>query len=85
LKDARAAAAEQRAAIRREGDDAAGAMQKFNRLKIAHADDAVVAEWRQQVEAVYPKIRGRMVPEKVFDEVKRLRDEYRSQRSQASK
>ena len=36
-----------------------------------------VAEWRQLSEAIWPKLRGTMVPADLFDEVKRLRDEYR--------
>jgi hypothetical protein len=36
-----------------------------------------VAEWRQLSEAIWPKLRGTMVPADLFDEVKRLRDEFR--------
>ena len=54
-------------------------MQKVNRLNVIHADAAVMAEWRREVENVYPRIRGKIVPADLFDEVKRLRDEYRGQ------
>jgi len=51
-------------------------MQQFG-LNVVHADNKVVAEWRQLAEAIWPKLRGTMVPNDLFDEVKRLRDEYR--------
>ena len=63
--------------IRRMGDDAVATMQKRN-LTIVHADAAVVAEWRRQAEGVYPRLRGQMVPAELFDEVRRLRDEFRA-------
>jgi TRAP-type C4-dicarboxylate transport system substrate-binding protein len=66
-----------RGGIRKMGDDAIVAMQK-RKLNVVHADAATVAEWRKQAEGVYPKIRGRMVPADLFDEVRRLRDEYRA-------
>ena len=79
LRDARAASLEQREAIRKQGEDAVSTMQKVNRLNVIHADAAVMAEWRREVENVYPRIRGKIVPADLFDEVKRLRDEYRGQ------
>jgi TRAP-type transport system periplasmic protein len=51
-------------------------MQQFG-LNVVHADPKVVGEWRQLAEAIWPKLRGSMVPADLFDEVKRLRDEYR--------
>jgi len=45
---------------------------------VVHADAAVVADWRKQAESVYPKLRGDMVAADLFDEVVRLRDEYRA-------
>jgi hypothetical protein len=54
-------------------------MQKVNKLNVIRVDAAVTAEWRKDVESVYPKIRGKIVPDDLFDEVKRLRDEYRGQ------
>jgi TRAP-type transport system periplasmic protein len=80
LADARAASLEQREAIRKQGEDAVSTMQKVNKLNIIHADAAVTAEWRKEVENVYSRIRGKIVPADLFDEVKRLRDEYRAQR-----
>jgi TRAP-type C4-dicarboxylate transport system substrate-binding protein len=51
-------------------------MQQFG-LNVVHADSKVVAEWRQIAEGIWPKLRGTMVPPDLFDQVKRLRDEYR--------
>ena len=77
LQDARAASLEFRDAIRKQGEDAVTTMQKVNKLNVIYA--AVTAEWRKEVENVYPKIRGKIVGAELFDEVKRLRDEYRAQ------
>jgi TRAP-type C4-dicarboxylate transport system substrate-binding protein len=53
--------------------------KKVNRLEITTLDPAALAEWRKQAEAVYPKMKGKMVPADLFEEVQRLRDEYRVQ------
>jgi TRAP-type C4-dicarboxylate transport system substrate-binding protein len=49
------------------------------KLTITTLDAAAMADWRKQTEAVYPKMKGKMVPADLFDEVQRLRDEYRAQ------
>ena len=77
LKAARDAGQSLRGGIRRMGDEAVVAMQK-RKLTVVHADPAVVADWRKQAESVYPKLRGDMVAADLFDEVVRLRDEYRA-------
>ena len=64
------------AAIKTMTEGQAGKRQ--TRLTVDHADDAVLADWRKQAEAVYPKIRGKIVPADLFDEVNRLHDEYRA-------
>lgn len=76
LKAARDAGQSLRGGIRRMGEEAIVAMQK-RKLNIVHADAQVVADWRREAEAVYPKLRGKMVPADLFDEVFRLRQEYR--------
>jgi TRAP-type C4-dicarboxylate transport system substrate-binding protein len=53
--------------------------KRSNTLTITTLDPAALAEWRQQTEAIYPKMKGKMVPADLFDEVQRLRDEYRTQ------
>lgn len=66
-----------RGGIRKMGDEAIAAMQK-RKLTVVPVAPAVLAEWRREAEAIYPTIRGRWVPADIFDEVKRLRDEYRA-------
>ena len=66
-----------RGEIRKMGDDAVTEMKKRG-LRITTPDAATLAEWRREVEEAYPKLRGRLVPAELFDEAKRLRDEYRS-------
>ena len=53
--------------------------KRANTLTVTTLDPAALAEWRQQTEAIYPKMKGKMVPADLFDEVQRLRDEYRVQ------
>ena len=66
-----------RGGIRKMGDEAIVTMQK-RRLQVIHVDAAALAEWRREAEGVYPKLRGGQVPAELFDEVRKLRDEYRS-------
>jgi TRAP-type C4-dicarboxylate transport system substrate-binding protein len=77
LQAARDAGEALRGGIRKMGDEAITAMQK-RKLTVVPVSPSVIADWRREVEAVYPKIRGRWVPADIFDEVKRLRDEYRA-------
>jgi TRAP-type C4-dicarboxylate transport system substrate-binding protein len=51
-------------------------MRQFG-LNVVHADDKTVAEWRALVEGIYPKLRGPYIPADLFDQVVKLRDEYR--------
>ena len=62
---------------RAESDEAVEAMKKRG-LKVQPVSPEIEAEWRQLVEATYPKIRGALVPADVFDEVQRLLREYRA-------
>jgi TRAP-type transport system periplasmic protein len=68
-----------RGGIRKMGDEAVVTMQK-RRLQVIHVDDAGLADWRKEAESVYPKLRGHLVPADLFDEVRKLRDEYRATR-----
>jgi len=77
LEAARAAGLRLRGEIRKMGDDAVEAMKKRG-LKVITLDAATAAEWRREVEEAYPKLRGRLVAADLFDEVRRLRDEFRS-------
>jgi TRAP-type transport system periplasmic protein len=77
MKAARASAEGLRAPIRKMGDDAVAEMQKRG-LTVAKLTPAELAKWRGEAEAAYPKIRGRVVPEAVFDEAIRLQKEFQS-------
>jgi len=83
---AREAGGDLRAGIRGMGDKALETMvagvkgNKKTALNVIHADPAAVAEWRKETEAVYPKLRGKIVPADLFDEARRLRDEYRARK-----
>lgn len=79
LEAARSAGLRLRSEIRKMGDDAVVEMKKRG-LNVITLDAATLAEWRREVEEAYPKLRGRLVPAELFDEVRRLRDEFRAQR-----
>ena len=79
LASARRAGEKLREDIRRLGDESIVAMKMFG-LNVTELDEATRNEWRAEAEAAYPKLRGRLVPAELFDEVVRLRDEYRSRR-----
>jgi TRAP-type C4-dicarboxylate transport system substrate-binding protein len=76
--------------IRDQGDRAIVTMmngkpgQRANRLTVTHLNNAALAEWRKQTEAIYPKMKGKMVPTDLFEDVQRLRDEYRAQHRDAA-
>ncbi len=78
LRIARRAGEDLRGKIRQSGDDAVLQMVKRG-LKVIRLTDAERTEWRKQTEAAYPKIRGKLVPPDLFDEVVRLSKEYRNQ------
>lgn len=65
------------AQARREADEALAAMQKRG-LSVVPVPPAVQTEWRKAHDAMYPKIRGAIVPADMFDEVVRLLAEYRA-------
>ena len=84
LKAAREAGVNLRGGIRKMADEAVATMQK-RRLQVIHADAATVAEWRREAEGIYPKLRSSQIPADLFDEVRRLRDEYRTAAAGARK
>jgi len=65
------------AAVRELEQEAIDAMVERG-LKIVPVDQAAMDAWLETVRAVYPQIRGAVVPARYFDETIRLRDEYRS-------
>ena len=64
----------QRTRIRRMGDDAVEEMRERG-LNVVSADRD---DWQTELEEAYPKLRGSYAPADLFDEAKRLRDEFRS-------
>ncbi len=79
LREAAATAgAEIKAAGRNEGVQSILTMREKWGLTVHEVTPAVEAEWRAAVEAAYPKIRGRIVPADIFDEVRSLLREYRA-------
>ncbi len=78
LASAKTAGVALREEIRKAEASSVPMMQQFG-LNVVHADAKALAEWRQLSESIWPKLRGTMVPPDLFDEVKRLRDEYRKQ------
>ena len=63
--------------VRRMELQAITAMVNHGLEVVPVAPDAL-EEWRRAVEQLYPTIRGTMVPAAPFDEVLRLRDDYRA-------
>ena len=76
MQSARKAGVALRDEIRKAEAGSVPLMQQFG-LNVVPADPTTVAQWRQLAEAIWPKMRGSMVPADLFDQVKRLRDEYR--------
>lgn len=62
---------------RKEADDAVVAMQRRG-LTVIAITPAIEAEWHTMIDQLYPRIRGKIVPADMFDEVVRLLAEYRS-------
>jgi len=76
LMSARNAGVALREEIRKSEAGSVPIMQQFG-LNVVHPDAKAMGEWRQLAEGIWPKLRGTMVPADLFDEVKRLRDEFR--------
>jgi TRAP-type C4-dicarboxylate transport system substrate-binding protein len=54
-------------------------------LQIVKVSADEEGEWQKTVEALYPRLRGSLVPAEYFDEVMKLRDEYRRSRGGSGK
>ena len=67
---------------RKESLEAVEAMKRRG-LQVHTASPALLDEWQKFAEAVYPRMRGTMVPADMFDEVLRLLQEYRSSKAGA--
>jgi TRAP-type C4-dicarboxylate transport system substrate-binding protein len=66
-----------RSEIRRLEKDAVDAMVKRG-LQVVPVSPEMEKEWRQTAEKLYPRIRTDLVPSEYFDQVMKLRDEYRA-------
>ena len=70
--------------IRAQGNRAVTTMaagqpgKKSLKLTVTHPDADALADWRKQTEGMYPKMKNKIVPEDLFAEVERLRDEFRA-------
>lgn len=51
---------------------------KTRGLQVWPVDEAALAQWRQAAKDAYARVRGNLVPSDVFDEVLRMRDEFRA-------
>lgn len=80
LQIARKTSAEFQAQIRGGGDGAVKQMVSRGSLNVITLTPAEKALWVKEAEAAYPKIRGKLVPVDLFDEVVRLSKEYRPSR-----
>jgi TRAP-type C4-dicarboxylate transport system substrate-binding protein len=83
LKSAVAAGLEIKASARKESEDSVAAMEKRG-LKVTKVTPEVEAAWRTAAEAAYPKIRGTIVPEDIFDKALSLIREYRDKQPAAN-
>ena len=63
--------------IRRQDAKAITVMKKYG-LNVVSPDAATRAQWKTAAERTYPIMRGKVVPEEVFDRCKSLLDEYRA-------
>jgi TRAP-type C4-dicarboxylate transport system substrate-binding protein len=83
LEAARVAGGRLLSEIRELNEDAIPAMQKRG-LNVIQVDEATLAHWRSEADKTYPELRGRYAPADLFDEVQRLRDEFRQKNQPAS-
>lgn len=83
LKAADSAGKEFRTASRKEAEEAVVAMEKRG-LKVHKPTAGQVETWRKFLEEAYPRIRGKIVPDDIFDEVKRLLDERHAAKGKTS-
>lgn len=82
MKAARDMGARLQPQIRKLDGEAIAVMQKHG-LKVHEVPPDVEARWVEAVKQGYSSLVGKVVPESMFDEVIRLRDAYRAQRTKA--
>jgi TRAP-type C4-dicarboxylate transport system substrate-binding protein len=69
---------------RRESAESIAAMRKRG-LQVHSLTPEIEAEWRREVEGMYPKIRGTIVPPDIFDEVVKQLQAYRAGHAEEKK
>lgn len=79
LDAARDAGQRLRDQVRRSEEKDMQAMKQRG-LNVVAIDEATRALWLKAAEALYPRIRGPVVPIEAFDEARRYRDEFRAKR-----
>jgi TRAP-type C4-dicarboxylate transport system substrate-binding protein len=62
--------------VRKQNDDAIQQMKKRGLTVVQPAD---IAAWHKAADAANAVVRGKVVPEAIYDEVKQYRDDYRAQ------
>ena len=67
-----------RQASRQENDQAVATMKARSGLEVHPVTPELEAEWRRFAESIYPRVRGTMVPEDMFDQARRRVAEYRA-------
>ena len=77
LSAAEDAGTRMRGEIRQLGEDSITEMSKRG-LSVHEPDAAALSAWRTEADSTYPSLRGDYCPADIFDEVVRLRDEYRA-------
>ena len=77
LESARAAGLRMRDEIRQLGEDTIAEMSKRG-LTVTEPDSVALSAWRAEADSTYPSLRGDYCPADVFDEVVRLKDEFRA-------
>lgn len=77
MKAAAEAGKEIRSQGRKESDEAVTAMEKRG-LKVIKPTAEDLADWVRFTDEAYPKIRGKLIPAEMFDEVSKLVKEYRA-------
>jgi len=80
MADAQTAGVALRNEIRKSEANAIPLMEQFG-LTVVHADANDVAQWHKLAADIYPKLKGTMVAPDLFNEVVRLRDEFRKSHS----
>ena len=63
--------------IRKQDGKAVGVMEKYG-LSVTKVDDATRAQWNTVGEGTWDSVRGKIVPEDVFDQARGLVEEYRA-------